>query len=423
MTSNAASGGCDKSSGVTVSDLGDDFWEKDLFGFVQRLLDSSGVPSGRLDADDVVQAVWLALHTATTPITWADRYAYTVARRTIVRAALEGRRFTSSLSAPDDALLHEEPHAREEEWNSPVERRLLERELEIAIAAGKLRLTSLQRTVVEETVEQGLPRSEIAARLGVRVGTISAHRARALCKLHDHLSALLFGWILVLGCIAFGLLTSSPVTMAGGGGCLLALLVEHSRRVLKPQWPGRRRQGRSSTAAASSERERCVCGRWWIGWLQAIALLAVFVGAVVLVAVSRSIDGTPGLDYASGDEPGLDRTDWKCLENYPRCPGNDWWWVLPSDESVNAMLILEEGEAFNALQGELLLENACKGVKVRWSLLAGSQQVAFGSLTSGHPRGLTEPLPAGTQNLLLNVERTDSEDCSAQLRWAQAGLR
>ncbi|MFI9761232.1 sigma-70 family RNA polymerase sigma factor [Streptomyces sp. NPDC051963] len=386
------------------------FWEQELRPYAARRLQRHGVPPGRLDADDVVQIVWLELHTAKEPIRWADRYAYTVARHTILCAAREGRR--SNSPAPDEgtALDGLDAAVREQEWESPVERRVLQRETAREIAAAKRRLTSLQRGAVEGTVEQGLSRSEVAARLGVQAGTVSAHRARGLRKLHAQLLGLVLGWMFLLCVSATYLLTHPPVSQAGAVGGLLLLLIEGTRRAMR-------------SLKRSHEPHP-----WVTVWALAVGFLGSVVVFAVLVVVSRSTDGTPGLDPASGDEPTLDRSDLaECLEEYPRCPGNEWWWSVESDDPLETTFVLDKADRSRALRGDLRL-SLCRGdCVVRWSIAADSRQIASGTLTGDadtriDSRNLTEFVPQDTPTLVLTARRTDSDTDSAILTWSHAGL-
>ncbi|MFI1394706.1 sigma-70 family RNA polymerase sigma factor [Streptomyces sp. NPDC020681] len=223
-------------------------WESRLHRYAERQLRRHDVPAGRLDADDVVQATWVELHTATKPILWADRYAYTVARHLILRAACQGDRFDLSSPVTDasDESADEYATALEQEWDSPVEREVLRQETAAEIAAAKDRLTSLQRGAVEGTVEQQLPRAEVAARLGVLVGTVSAHRARGLVKLHAELIAVLavyvLGGVLLVGAIV--LTGTKEGFQAAGviGGGLLTAPAEYVRRRIRQREQRRQRE-------------------------------------------------------------------------------------------------------------------------------------------------------------------------------------
>ncbi|GAA2808789.1 sigma-70 family RNA polymerase sigma factor [Saccharopolyspora taberi] len=175
---------------MTVDELTHDWlvWQKKLRGFAERQLRFYDVPSGRLDADDVVQHTWLALRTAKDPIRHADRYAYQVIKSVVRKAASEGRRFALPSPTADVPEEPAEAHelAREQVWNSPVEHEVLRLERLAKISDIKEVLTLPQRTAVEGTVEHGLSRAEVAARMKVGVGTVSAHRDRGLRKLKSH---------------------------------------------------------------------------------------------------------------------------------------------------------------------------------------------------------------------------------------------
>jgi DNA-directed RNA polymerase specialized sigma24 family protein len=95
VTADAAHGRVEEPNGVTAAELLRAWpaWEARLRGFAERQLRSRDVPSGRLDAEDVVQQSWLILRTAKESIEYADRYAYIAARRLIRKAACEGDRF------------------------------------------------------------------------------------------------------------------------------------------------------------------------------------------------------------------------------------------------------------------------------------------------------------------------------------------
>ncbi|GAA0538969.1 MULTISPECIES: sigma-70 family RNA polymerase sigma factor [Streptomyces] len=403
--------------GLTVADLDRDngrFWKVDLRAYAERQLRQNGVPSGRLDADDVVQSTWLELHTATAGIRWADRYAYRVARNAIRRAAREGRRASSTALVSDDETVLGEAYktAHEQEWNSPVEHRVLQQETASEIAAAKGRLTPLQRGAVEGTVEHGLPRSDVAARMRVRAGTVSAHRARGLSKLRAELVGLFLLWLLLLSCVAFYSLMHSPGSMAGGVGGLVVLLVTGV--------------GKLARSLQREGRRIMTCG---VEWLTAVAALGLTACVVVLVVVSRSADGTPGLDYASGAEPTLSRSGLEsCLVNsYPRCPGNQWWWRTSTDEPLRTTLDLDGAGTSRALRGHLWLDGCgLDDISVRWSIAAGSRQVASGTMTTHNAlesRALTGKVPRQARVLTLTVRRTDSDSaCRGVFTWDTAGL-
>ncbi|MBP8534629.1 sigma-70 family RNA polymerase sigma factor [Streptomyces sp. MK37H] len=412
-----AAGGSPWPDGLTVADLDRDngrFWKVDLRAYAERQLRQHGVPSGRLDADDVVQSAWLELHTANTEIRWADRYAYRVARNAIRRAAREGRRTASTALASDDVPVLGEayPTAYEQEWNSPVEYRVLQQETASEIAAAKERLTPLQRGAVEGTVEHGLPRSDVAAQMRVRVGTVSAHRARGLSKLRAELVGLFLLWLFLLSCAVSFALVHPPGSLASGVGGLLVLLVTGVGKLVHSL---RREGGRIMTYGAE--------------WLAAAAALGLTACVVVLIVVSRSADGTPGLDYASGAEPTLNRSGLEsCLvSGYPRCPGNQWWWSTSTDEPLRTTFALDGAGTSRALRGRLWLDPCgLDDISVRWSIAAGSRQVASGTMTTHgalESRALTGEVPRQARTLVLTVRRTDSDsDCHGVFTWDKAGV-
>ncbi|MCM3807741.1 sigma-70 family RNA polymerase sigma factor [Streptomyces sp. DR7-3] len=390
------------------------FWRVELRAYAKRQLRQQGVPSGQLDADDVVQSTWLELHTAKAEIRRADRYAYRVARNAIRRAAREGRRTSSSaLAAADEtALSGADAAAREQEWNSSVEHRVLRQETASEIAAAKERLTPLQRGAVEGTVEHGLSRSDVAAELRVRTGTVSAHRARALSKLRAELAGLFLLWLILLACAVSIALVHPPDSMASGVGGLVVLIVTGIGKL-----------------AHTLKREGRRIKTYGAEWLAAVTALGLTACAVVVIVVSRSADGTPGLDYASGAKPTLSRSDLEsCLaRSYPRCPENQWWWRLSTSEPLITTLDLDGAGTSRALRGHLWLDGCgLNDISVRWSIVAGSRQVVSGTMTTHNAlesRALTGKVPRRARALTLTVRRTDSDsDCRGVFTWDKAGV-
>ncbi|MFB9460475.1 hypothetical protein [Streptomyces antimycoticus] len=164
-------------------------------------------------------------------------------------------------------------------------------------------------------------------------------------------------------------------------------------------------------------------------WLTAVAALGLTACVVVLVVVSRSADGTPGLDYASGAEPTLSRSGLEsCLvSSYPRCPGNQWWWRTSTDEPLRTTLDLDGAGTSRALRGHLWLDGCgLNDISVRWSIAAGSRQVASGTMTTHNApesRAVTGKVPRQARVLTLTGRRTDSDSaCRGVFTWDTAGL-
>lgn len=384
------------------------FWNEKLRPYAERHLRRNVVPPGRLDANDVVQSTWVELNTAKEPIQWADRYAYTVALRTIHRAARESHRSLSYDGTGLDEMHTATPELR---WDSPVENSVLRRETAREIAVAKIRLTPPQRNAVEGTVERGLSRAEVAADLGVQTGTVSAHRARGLQKLRMHLAYLSFVSAFLLFALAVGVLTEPPEAMAGGVGTLIVLLIDATRRLVKSLKESHDPRGWAGVCAVV------------IGLLGLAALLAW------VVVVSRATDGTPGLDYASGDRPTLDRINLEgCLHTYPRCPGNVWWWHVEDDEAAETTFHLKKHGKSRSLRGVLDINSCDAGSDARWSITADSRKVASGTLicdswTGGSRdtidfRQLERTAPQDARTLDLTVRPTDS----ALLTWTRPGV-
>lgn len=245
MTDEAAHDRTEESASVTVAELDRDWpvWEARLHHYAERQLYYHNVPPGRLDADDVVQLTWLVLHTTKEPIRWADRYAYTVARRMIVKAAREGNRFVvPATTVAEDASELMDERMIGCDRGSPVEHLVLRQETLAEIIVAKRQLTFSQLAAVEGTIEQHLPRAAVAASIGVAPGTLSAHRARGLLNLRMALVGLVENAVpwaiaIVVGvglvCLAAMSAGSNGDLWAADGSGLVSLVIGIVHRLQK----------------------------------------------------------------------------------------------------------------------------------------------------------------------------------------------
>ncbi|MGC4959696.1 RNA polymerase sigma factor [Actinomadura citrea] len=152
------------------------FWQVELRRYAARRLAEFQVPTGWLDDGDVVQLTWLVLHRNRHRIDRPDRYMYTVARRLIDRARHTAAR---QESLGEEQLRHPDP-AR------TPERLALDGETAEELAAARRHLSGHQRIVLEYLIEEGLSYREVADELNISVGTVAAHRSRALSWVRLH---------------------------------------------------------------------------------------------------------------------------------------------------------------------------------------------------------------------------------------------
>jgi RNA polymerase sigma factor (sigma-70 family) len=156
-------------------------WQGRLRRYAARRLAYHEVPSGWLDADDVVQLTWLVLHSNQAKVRRPDRYMYRVAGRLIERAGREVFR-----SEGHYAQFWHDPNPWWPHGTSlylSAEQAVIDRETATELAAAREDLTDHQRVVVRGLIDEELPYQQIADILGISVGAVSAYRARALAKL------------------------------------------------------------------------------------------------------------------------------------------------------------------------------------------------------------------------------------------------
>ncbi len=150
-------------------------WRSRFLRYAKSKLDIAEVPASMLEPDDVVQYAWLALFTRRDYVWQADRYVYTVIRHITKRAGNERRREGFWVLA--DAL-HTQGFVRSAELEAI--RNEIINELESAQAR---QLTARQRAILRALIDLKIPAPIIANELGISIGTVYAHRARALEKL------------------------------------------------------------------------------------------------------------------------------------------------------------------------------------------------------------------------------------------------
>jgi RNA polymerase sigma factor (sigma-70 family) len=156
-----------------------DMWHHRLHRFAAHRLADDHVPCAHLDPDDVVQVTWLVLYLNQNRIDRPDRYMYTVDLRLITRAARETGRYISQ-----EPL---EYSPRLDPWVSSAEQEVIDREATAELAAARRVLTRHQQIVLNALYDEGLPYEEVAGLLGISVGAVSAHRARALDKMRANI--------------------------------------------------------------------------------------------------------------------------------------------------------------------------------------------------------------------------------------------
>jgi RNA polymerase sigma factor (sigma-70 family) len=168
-----------------------------LRAFAHRQLARYGIPSGRLQADDVVNYTIAELLERWYQVHEPHRYMFTVARRFIWRAAREAGRFTgapTTTGATDDANDLDQVDPDRVIWSSARQAQPADVALgNIAVGEMYARLSPQQRQAVHLIEVVGASRAETAAAMGVKIGTVSQHRNRGLMKL-GKLSA--SGWFL-----------------------------------------------------------------------------------------------------------------------------------------------------------------------------------------------------------------------------------
>ncbi|MFI1996401.1 RNA polymerase sigma factor [Actinoplanes sp. NPDC020271] len=171
--------------------------ERALLAFAQRQLSKYRIPSGTLQAEDVVQYTFLELFERWIEIRKPEHYMFTVARRYVLRAARERQHFTGAPYDEVSALeLSVQPATPEEQLVARAQTDQIHCEL------GKL--TPRQHHAVRLLVLLGMSRASAAATMQVAEGSLSAHRDRGLEKLRSGLSGFLA--VIIVVAVVFGLL-------------------------------------------------------------------------------------------------------------------------------------------------------------------------------------------------------------------------
>jgi RNA polymerase sigma factor (sigma-70 family) len=142
------------------------------------------------DADDVFQTVFMRLHERLDKLTHPERvqaWLVTIARRETLRKLGERRRSvqlgTAALASGDD-----DPRDDELPDPDPLPEQLLETLQLQHLARGALdRLAEPCRTLLELLYgrDEAPPYAEIAARLGMQIGSIGPTRSRCLAKVRE----------------------------------------------------------------------------------------------------------------------------------------------------------------------------------------------------------------------------------------------
>ncbi|MEU4238340.1 sigma-70 family RNA polymerase sigma factor [Actinoplanes sp. NPDC026619] len=264
---------------VTVIDSGvsaHDFVQaslSELHCFARSRLKRYDVPSGRMDADDVVQYTVAEVLERWNEINNPRQYMFTVARRYVLRAVYEGQRFTGE--RPDHDELEDVRGPVASRSSRPADEAALERIMAEDLHAALRRLTPQQRRAVVLIELGDVSRATAAAEMAVATGAVSAHRDRGLKKLRAILrgqggalltAAAVFGSILLPfmrsrsgGFAAAGAGTSWDsgtlvVEVIGSGGLLVGLAM--ALFVLsRVAWATRRvilRRARSSSESRKS---------------------------------------------------------------------------------------------------------------------------------------------------------------------------
>ncbi|WP_433792968.1 sigma-70 family RNA polymerase sigma factor [Actinoplanes sp. CA-252034] len=174
-----------------------------LTRFAQSQLARGRVPSGRLQAEDVVQHTLAEVFARWQEIQRPERYMFTVARRFVQRAVREGQRFTGAeLPADADEAgvgLTSSMSMATERAARPAEFGAYDRIVARGLYAALDRLSGRQRRAVELLHLRGGSREETAAQMEISVGAVSAHRDRGVRKLRVECTSYRgLTWLLVL---------------------------------------------------------------------------------------------------------------------------------------------------------------------------------------------------------------------------------
>ena len=165
----------------------------ELHRFAQSRLKRYDVPSGRLDADDVVQYTFAEMLERWNEIKNPRQYMFTVARRRVLRAVYEGQRFSPERPIHDDGEIPGNPVGSPASWLAarPADQAAFERIMAGDLYAALQSLTPQQRRAVTLIELGDLSRATVAAEMAVTTGAVSAHRDRGLKRLRRQGGALL----------------------------------------------------------------------------------------------------------------------------------------------------------------------------------------------------------------------------------------
>lgn len=170
-----------------------------------------------------------------------------------------------------------------------------------------------------------------------------------------------------------------------------------------------------------------------LGGCLIVLAIVVFVGVACYSWFTR--DRTPGLSYASGDEPYEWPSRW-CMDA-ERCGGPDGFrWHLPASGVLETRLALADVGERRQVGGEVFLDPGyrpsgwppyrgwgCDEAVAEWSLAVGGERIAQGTLTVGGERPwMGGNVPREARFIRVTVRRTDSATCDVVLRWDRPGV-
>lgn len=186
--------------------------------FAQSLLTKYRVPTGWLQADDVVQYAVAELLGRQCTVQNPEAYLRTVARRFVLRAVREGRRFTVP---PADGPAVDQVAGSRTRPVSVQPARPVEDQAETRIAAERVYrelagLPSQQSRAVYLVQALGMSRAEAAAMMDIAEGTVSSHLSRGLTKLREALGYVL-GSFLLVAAVIIAVFRGAPNDIASAG--------------------------------------------------------------------------------------------------------------------------------------------------------------------------------------------------------------
>jgi len=176
-----------------------DFWttnQAKLLGYARQQLEIKRIPSARLDADDVVQQVWVLMQEEP-KVSSPSGFAYSRVRTIVFEALRQEKqcRGPSIEAVMDGEVAQDDAGLAAEAAADPVQQMIAaEDERARAQAAAQLpdaldKLTAKQREAVELCDAQEGSREDAADAMGVSIGSVSQHRDRGLRKLRETLAA------------------------------------------------------------------------------------------------------------------------------------------------------------------------------------------------------------------------------------------